>query len=85
MKEKSVTDAKIFDFAQTRDALGELSTDLIALETAVKLKQAALIKDKEALSARLQAKEAALASLSNTVQNALEDIDTINARIEEVL
>lgn len=85
MKEKSVTDAKIFDFAQTRDALGELSTDLIALETAVKLKQAALTKDKETLSTRLQAKEAALASLSNTVQNALEDIDTINAHIEEVL
>ena len=85
MKEKSVTDAKIFDFAQTKDALGELSADLIALETAVKLKQATLSKEKESLAEALRSKETALTTLKETVQNALSDIDVINAHIEEVL
>lgn len=85
MKEKSVTDAQIFDFAQTKDALGELSADLITLETAVKLKQTILSKEKDSLAENLRAKEAALATLKETVQNALADIDVINTHIEEAL
>lgn len=85
MKEKSVTDTHFFDFAQTKDALGELSKDIIALETAIKLKQADLDKEKESFKEMLRSKESALESLKTSVQNALEDIDSINSRIEEVL
>ena len=85
MKEKSVTDAQIFDFTQTKDALGELSADLITLEAAVKLKQTTLSKEKDSLAENLRAKEAALATLKETVQNALADIDVINTHIEEAL
>lgn len=85
MKEKSVMEDKIFDFAKTRDALSELSADLIELEAALKIKHNSLAADKQKSASELQEKTQKLAVLTKTAEEALTKIDAINQYIDEVL
>lgn len=85
VKEKSVMEDKIFDFAKTKDALGELSADLLAFESALKAKQNLLDADKKQNAALLQQKEQKIATLAKTVEETLVKIENINKCIEEAL
>ncbi len=84
-KEKSTMEDKNFDFAATKDALGQLSADLIEIESALKIKQTALNKEKLALKNELELKEHKIAELTSAAQNALNKIETIGKYIEEAL
>ncbi|MCQ2741444.1 MAG: hypothetical protein MJ210_04955 [Alphaproteobacteria bacterium] len=76
---------KIFDFVTTKDALSQLSADLIELETSLQTKQSSLAKDKEKSAALLAEKEQKISSLTLTIQNTLTNIEQMNHYIEEVL
>lgn len=85
MKEKSTMEDKIFDFAKTRDALGQLSADLAGLEAAIKIKQSALSSEKQNLANQLQDKEQKIASLNKAAEDALVKLENINQYIGKVL
>lgn len=85
MKEKSTMEDKIFDFAKTRDALGQLSADLIDLEATIKIKRTTLEAEKQNFSNQLQDKEQKIAKLGQAAQEALTKIENINHYIAEVL
>lgn len=76
---------KIFDFAKTRDALGELSADLIEMESALKVKQNRLIADKQKKLDEINEKNQKIAELTKACEEALMQIENINNCIEEVL
>ena len=76
---------KIFDFAATKDALGQLSSDLIDLEAAIKIKQEELQKTRQDTASTLQGKEEKIESLLKVAQDAIADIDSINHSIEGML
>lgn len=85
VKEKSAMDDKIFDFAKTKDALSQLSADLIELDTAIKTKQTLLEKQKKDALQQISDKEIKIADLGESLQRALDKIDQINRYIEEAL
>lgn len=85
MKEKSAMENKIFDFANTRDALSQLSANLIELSSALKAKQAQLDADKTKSEQLKQAQELKIADLTNSLQGAISKIEQINQYIEEAL
>ena len=85
VKEKSTMEDKIFDFAKTRDALGQLSADLAGLEAAIKIKQSALSSEKQNLANQLQDKEQKIASLNKAAEDALVKLENINQYIGKVL
>lgn len=85
MKEKSVMEDKIFDFAKTRDALGELSAGLIELESTLKVKQNRLTAEKQKSAAEAELKEQKIAALTQAAKDAMTKIENINKRIEEML
>ena len=76
---------KIFDFAATKDALGQLSSNLIDLEAAIKIKQKSLQEFRENSSSVIQEKEQKIESLLNITKNAIADIDSISQAIEGML
>ena len=76
---------KIFDFAATKDALGQLSSDLIDLEASVKVKQKSLQDARQEMSSALQEKEQKIESLLDITKNAIANIDKINKSIEGML
>ena len=76
---------KNFDFAATKDALGQLSSDLVDLEASVKIKQKSLQNAREEMSTSLQEKEQKIESLLDVTKNAIADIDKINQFIEGML
>ena len=76
---------KIFDFAATKDILGQLSSDLINLEASIKMKQKSLQDAKESVSLALQEKEQKIESLLDVTRNAIANIDGINQSIEGML
>ncbi len=76
---------KIFEFAATKDALGQLSADLIEIESALKVKKTTLSKEKESMRDDLLLKEQKIAELTAAAQGALDKIETIGKYIEEAL
>ena len=84
-KEKSVMEDKIFEFAATKDALGQLSSDLVDLEALIKIKQESLQDAEQKISFTLQEKDRKIESLLNVTKNAIADIDNINQSIEGLL
>ena len=76
---------KIFDFAKTCDALGQLSTSLIELESSIKVRNSQLVAEKEKNKTVLAEKELKITELKNSTQIALNKIENINNYIDEVL
>ena len=85
MEEKTTMEDKIFDFAKTCDALGQLSTSLIELESSVKIKNSQLTAEKKKSASILAEKELKITELKNITQVALNKIENINSYIDEVL
>ncbi|MBE6443863.1 MAG: hypothetical protein E7020_04265 [Alphaproteobacteria bacterium] len=85
MKEKSAMDDKIFDFDKTRNALSQMSTDLLELETTIRIKSSEVESRKMDAIDNIKEKEQKIAELTKATQDALEKIDSINNYISEVL
>ena len=85
MKEKSAMDDKIFDFDKTRNALSQMSTDLLELETTIKIKSSEIESRKMEAIDNIKEKEQKIAELTKATQDALEKIDSLNNYISEVL
>ncbi|MBE6467615.1 MAG: hypothetical protein E7004_03380 [Alphaproteobacteria bacterium] len=76
---------KNFDFNNTRDALSQLSTDLLQLESAIKLKRSQLAENNKKTSEQLEKQEKIIASLTKVSEDALVKIDNITDFIDGVL
>lgn len=76
---------KNFDFNNTRDALSQLSTDLLQLESAIKLKRSQLAENNKKTSEQLERQEKIIASLTKVSEDALVKIDNITDFIDGVL
>ena len=74
-----------FEFAATKDALGQLSADFIALESCIEIKQKTLQEQQQQMSKAIQEKEQKIESLIDTTKQAIDDIDALNRSIEGVL
>lgn len=76
---------KNFDFNNTRDALSQLSTDLLQLESAIKLKRSQLAENNKKTSEQLEKQEKIIASLTKVSEDTLAKIDNITDFIDGVL
>ena len=85
VKAKSTMPDKNFDFNKTRDALSQLSTDLIELESIIKIKRSQIETNNKKASDILAEKEQTIANLTKVSQEALAKIENITNFIEEVL
>ena len=85
MKEKSTMTDKNFDFNQTRDALSQLSTDLIELESIIKIKRTQIEEKNKDTSDILAEKEQIIADLTKASQDTIAKIENITNFIDEVL
>lgn len=85
VKEKSAMEDIFFDFAKTKDALGQLSTDLIELEGVITNKQRELEKIDIDNKKVIAEKEKIIADLRVTTQKTLDEVESINKYIAGVL
>lgn len=85
MEVKSAMNNKNFDFNKTRDALSQLSTDLIELESIIKIKNSQIKENNEKNSNLLAEKEQKIAELAKISQDAITKIDNITDFIDGVL
>lgn len=85
VKEKSAMENHFFDFAKTRDALGQLSADIIELENILVYKKDEIEKNNEANKKNMASQEKIIATLRNTTQKALDEVESINNYISGVL
>ena len=85
MEVKSAMNNKNFDFNKTRDALSQLSTDLIELESIIKIKNSQIKENNEKNSNLLAEKEQKIAELAKISQDAITKIDNITNFIDGVL
>ena len=74
-----------FDFAKTKDALSQLSADIVELENTLSHKKDELEKNNDKNKALIAEKEKINSDLRNVSQNALKEIEEINKYISEVL
>jgi hypothetical protein len=74
-----------FDFTETREALSQLSSDVIELENTLRLKKQKLETENHKILDELKDREAKIKNLNLTINNAITKIDGINKYIEEVL
>ncbi len=74
-----------FDFAATREALSQLSSDVVEFENALKLKQQKFESEKLGFINDLKDKEAQIGKLNLAVSDAVAKIDDISKYIEGVL
>ena len=82
---RSAMESKNFNFSKTRDALSQLSADIIELESLVAAKKSSLKSEKQNLLDELAAKEQKIAGLRTAAEDALTKIENINHYIEEAL
>ena len=85
MKVKSTMDDKNFDFNKTRDALSQLSTVLIELESVIKIKHSQIKERNKENDDILAKKEQIITNLTRVSQDALIKIERISNFIDEVL
>ena len=76
---------KNFDFNNTRDALGELSADLVELEASLKIKRNQLSDNKNKYFETIEQKESVIRNLTEISRNTLAKIENITDFIDEVL
>ena len=76
---------KNFDFNKTRDALSQLSTDLIELESIIKIKRSQIETNNKKTLDILAEKEQTITQLTKVSQDAIEKIENITDFIDGVL
>ena len=77
MKEKSTMSNEIFDFNNTREALSQLSTDMIELEATIKIKLNEIIDSSKNSNDLIKKKDEIIDNLVKTSENALAKIENI--------
>ena len=85
VKEKSAMENHFFEFAKTKDALGQLSADIIELENILVCKKNEIEKNNESTQNTIDDQAKIIASLRNTTQKALDEVENINNYISGVL
>lgn len=85
MKEKSAMEENFFDFAQTKEALSQLSADLAVLDSELQNRAASIIKEREAVRRTLSEKDTQIETLRSDILKATQSIDSITAYIDGVL
>ncbi len=85
MKEKSAMEENFFDFAQTKEALSQLSADLAVLDSELQSRSASIIKEREAVRRTLSEKDTQIETLRSDILKATQSIDSITAYIDGVL
>ena len=85
MKEKSTMSNQNFDFNNTREALSQLSRDLIELESNIKIKLGEISNNTKNTSELIKQKDEVIANLTKASENALAKIETITGFIDKVL
>ena len=84
-KEKSAMEDNFFDFTATREALSQLSLDVVEFENALKLKQQKLENENNKILGELKDRESKIENLNHAINDAVTKIDGISKYIEEVL
>ncbi len=85
MKEKSTMSNEIFDFNNTREALSQLSTDMIELEATIKIKLNEIIDSSKNSNDLIKKKDEIINNFAKTSENALAKIENITNYINKVL
>lgn len=85
MKEKSTMSNEIFDFNNTREALSQLSTDMIELEATIKIKLNEIIDSSKNSNDLIKKKDEIINNFAKTSENALAKIENITNYIDKVL
>lgn len=85
MKEKSAMEENFFDFAQTKEALSQLSADLAVLDSELQSRSASITKEREAVRRTLSEKDTQIETLRSDILKATQSIDSITAYIDGVL
>lgn len=74
-----------FDFAQTKEALSQLSADLAVLDSEIKSKLTELDVERKNHHKAMSEKDAKLEKMSKTIQDTVAKIDSITGYINGVL
>jgi len=74
-----------FDFAQTKEALSQLSADLVMLGSEIKSKAAAIERERQDYQTSLSDNAAKISALQNTIRDTIAKIDSVNDYIDGVL
>lgn len=85
MKEKSAMGENFFDFAKTRDALSQMTTDLAVLESVLKEKAKNDESVRKDMENDLAEKEKQIEEMKKSIQKAADKIDNITKYIDGVL
>ena len=85
MKEKSTMSNENFDFNNTREALSQLSMDILELESCVKIKLKEISDSSKNSSDLLKQKDEVISSLTKVSEDALAKIENITSYIDKVL
>lgn len=85
MKEKSAMEENFFDFAQTKEALSQLSADLAVLDSELQSRSASISKERETARRALNEKDTQIEALRSDILKATQNIDSITAYIDGVL
>lgn len=85
MKEKSTMGNQNFDFSNTREALSQLSMDMLELESCVKIKLKELSNNSKDTSDLIKKKDEAISNLTKASEDALAKIENITNFIDKVL
>lgn len=76
---------EIFDFNDTREALSQLSTNMIELESAIKIKLNEITDNSKNSYDLIKKKDEIIDNLVKTSENALAKIENITNFIDKVL
>ena len=76
---------EIFDFNNTREALSQLSTDMIELEATIKIKLNEIIDSSKNSNDLIKKKDEIINNFAKTSENALAKIENITNYINKVL
>jgi hypothetical protein len=74
-----------FDFAQTKEALSALSTELIEMETAISAKKNQVKVQTQEFQNNIQNQNEKIALLRQTAQDALTKVEALGKYVEGVL
>lgn len=85
MKEKFAMEDKFFDFAQTKEALSQLSADLAVLDSQAQSKLTSLANERDNYNKNMAEKDAKIEDMGKSVREAIAKIDSITGYIDGVL
>ena len=85
MKEKFAMEEKFFDFAQTKEALSQLSADLAVLDSQAQSKIASIAIERDNYNKSITERDAKIEDMGKSVRDAVAKIDSITGYIDGVL